>query len=293
MNRHHGRVANTQIVGTSGGPVEVHYVTGEKPPVLLFGGGHTTAVTPIGEQIYTQLGHAVLRFSRPGYGRTEVGPLTAAEFTPLVVEACRWLGIERCAAAVGVSFGGLQAIHTAASAAALAPKLILHSCAPSALPYPDTWFERVAAPLVFGPAIQKTTWAAIRRLVASDAGLKVMMKSLTRLPDDQWWPRMSESDRLSARATFNAMESGYGFRNDVRQASRRLSTYRAHIQTLVAVPTLVTASRHDGGVSFRHAENFVETIPRAHLYETTAATHLYWIGEARADITTAVQTFLA
>jgi hypothetical protein len=89
------------------------------------------------------------------------------------------------------------------------------------------------------------------------------------------------------------MQSGYGFLNDVRQASGRLSNYRAHIQSLVATPTLVTASRNDGGVSFRHATNFVETIPHAHLFETTAPTHLYWIGEAQSDITTAVRTFLA
>ena len=286
-------VVNKQIVVTSGGPVEVHYVAAEKPPVLLFPGGHTTAVTPIGEHIYTQLGHGVLRFSRPGYGRTGVGPLTAAEFTTLVVETCQRLGIERSAAAVGVSFGGLQAIHTAISATELAPRLILHSCAPSALPYPDTWLERVAVPLAFGPATQKATWAAIRRIVARDAGLKIMMKSLTRLPDDQWWSRMAQTDRLAARAMFNAMESGYGFLNDVRQASGRLSSYRAHVQTLVAAPTLVTASRHDGGVSFRHARNFVETIPHAHLYETSAPTHLYWIGEAQAEITEAVQAFLA
>jgi pimeloyl-ACP methyl ester carboxylesterase len=133
-------VANTQIVGTSRGPVEVHYVPGEKAPVLLFPGGHTTAATPIGEGIYTQLGHGVLRFSRPGYGGTDVGPLTAAEFTTLVVETCQLLKVERSAAVVGVSFGGLQAIHTTISAAELAPKLILHSCAPSALPYPDTRF---------------------------------------------------------------------------------------------------------------------------------------------------------
>ena len=280
-------------MGTSGGPVEVDYVPGEKPPVLLFGGGHTTAVTPIGEHIYTQLGYGVLRFSRPGYGRTEVGPLTAGEFTMLVVETCHRLGIERSSAAVGVSFGGLQAIHTAVSATALAPKLILHSCAPSALPYPDHWFVRIAVPLAFGSATEKTTWAVIRRIVASDTGLKMMMKSLTRLPDDQWWPQLSTTDRLAARAMSNSMTSGYGFLNDVRQANRKLNTYRAHTQTRVVAPTLVTASRHDGGVSFRHAENFVETIPHSHLHETAAPTHLYWIGRAQSDIITAVRTFLA
>ncbi|MBY0287120.1 MAG: hypothetical protein K2X52_08215 [Mycobacteriaceae bacterium] len=104
---------------------------------------------------------------------------------------------------------------------------------------------------------------------------------------------MSQADLGAARAMFNAMDSGRGFLNDLRQASNRLSTYRSHIQTLVTAPTLVTASRNDGGVSFRHAENFLETIPQAHLYQTAASTHLYWIGEAKSDITDAVRTFLA
>ncbi len=282
-----------QTVVTSGGPVEVRYIAAEKPPVLLFPGGHATAATPTGELVYTQLGHAVLCFSRPGYGHTEVGPLTAAEFTTLVAETCRRLGIERAAAAAGVSFGGLQAIHTAISTPELAPKLILHSCAPSALPYPDAWLQRVAVPLAFGPATQKMTWAAVRRMVARDAGLKAMMSSLTRLPEDQWWPHMSQTDRDAARAMFNAMESGYGFVNDVRQASARLSGYRAHVQRSVRVPTLITASRHDGGVSFRHATNFAATIPHARLCETSAPTHLYWIGDAHSEIRDAVESFLS
>ncbi|MGO4445807.1 alpha/beta fold hydrolase [Mycobacterium sp. 2YAF39] len=286
-------MSHSQIVITDAGPVEVRYLPAGKPPVLLFPGGHTTAATPIGEHIYTELGHGVLSFSRPGYGRTDVGRLAAAEFTTVIVDVCRQLQIERSVAAVGVSFGGLQAIHTVASEPDLAPRLILHSCAPSSLPYPDTWHERAAVPLVFGPATQKLTWAAIRRLVTSDAGLKTMMKSLTRLPEDQWWPQMSLADRNSARATFNAMDSGYGFVNDVGQASRRQSNYRARIQASITTPTLVTASRSDGGASFRHAENFVATIPQSYLYESTAPTHLYWIGQARAGITEAVANFLA
>jgi len=287
-----GVVVGTQVVVTTAGPVEVRFLPGEKPPVLLFPGGHTTAATPIGEDIYTEIGHSVLCFSRPGYGRTEVGPLTAAEFVPLVVQTSRHLGIDRAAAAVGVSFGGLQAIHTAVAAPDLVPRLILHSCAPSALTFPDTRLERGAVPLVFGPRTQRVTWAAIRRMVASDAGLRIMMKSLTRLPDDRWWPQMSDADRRSARATFDAMDSGSGFVNDIRHASPRLNPYRAHIQTQVTAPTLVTASPHDGGVSFRHAHNFIETIRQAQLVETTAPTHFYWIGQGRAGITDAVSDFL-
>jgi len=50
---------------------------------------------------------------------------------------------------VGVSFGGLQAIQVAVHAVQLAPLLVLHSCAPSGLPYPDSIAERLAVPVVF------------------------------------------------------------------------------------------------------------------------------------------------
>ncbi len=282
-----------QIVATDAGPVEVRYLPCAKPPILLFPGGHSSAATPTGEHLYTALGYGVLCFSRPGYGGTDVGPLTAAEYVSLVVETCRRLGIERSTGAVGVSFGGLQAIHTAALAPELAPKLILHSCAPSVLPYPDTSLERAAARYVFGAATQKMTWATIRRLVASDAGLRLMMKSLTRLPDDQWWSQMSSTDRASARAIFNAMGSNHGLVNDIRQANRQLSGYRAHIHSLVGAPTLVTASRSDGAVSLRHAQNFAATIRCATFYETTSPTHLHWIGHEHTGITAAIANFLS
>ncbi|OSC42536.1 hypothetical protein B8W66_03020 [Mycobacterium decipiens] len=88
------------------------------------------------------------------------------------------------------------------------------------------------------------TGAAIRRLVASDAGLKIMSKSLSRLPEDRWWPQLSQGDRIATRATFNAMESGYGFLNDVRQASRRLGSYRAYNQSWCVIATCAELRRN-------------------------------------------------
>ena len=83
--------------------------------MLVFPGGHTTAGTPIGSDLYTDLGYRVRAFSRPGYGRTEVGALAAAEFVPAVAEVCGQLRITEVAATVGVSFGGLQAVHVTVS----------------------------------------------------------------------------------------------------------------------------------------------------------------------------------
>jgi len=72
-------MAETRIVSTSAGPVEIVQVPGEQPPVLFFPGGHCTAKCDSGWGLYTELGHAVGSLSRSGYGGTRVGPLSAAE----------------------------------------------------------------------------------------------------------------------------------------------------------------------------------------------------------------------
>ena len=264
-----------------------------EPVVLVFPGGHTTAATPLGTDLYTDLGYRVLTFSRPGYGRSRVGPLTAAEFVPAVTEVCQLLGIAEAAATVGVSFGGLQAVHVAVSLPRLAPRLVLHSCAPSTLPYPDTTLERLAVPLAFGPYTQRLTWRVVRALTSSDRGLRWMMASLSRLPTAQWWDSWTPADRAAARATFSTMESGSGFVTDVRQARADRSPYREAALRSVPCPTLVTASRCDGGVSYRHAEDLLRTIPHARLVQTDATSHFYWLGAARRAISDAVRDFLA
>lgn len=73
------------------GPVEVALTPGEGEVVLFFPGGHTTAATPLCTDLYTDLGYRVLIFSRPGYGRTNVGRLTAAEFIPAIARVCERL----------------------------------------------------------------------------------------------------------------------------------------------------------------------------------------------------------
>jgi pimeloyl-ACP methyl ester carboxylesterase len=152
----------TCVVDTSVGPVEVVLTRGVGPVVLFFPGGHTTAASPLCAGLYAELGYRVLTFSRPGYGLTDVGDLTAAEFVPLIAEVCERLGVVGAAATVGLSFGGLQAVHVAVGLPHLAPRLILHSCAPSSRRYPDTLLERVGAPVAFNPHLQRPTWRAAR-----------------------------------------------------------------------------------------------------------------------------------
>ncbi|SDK01035.1 hypothetical protein SAMN04487820_103403 [Actinopolyspora mzabensis] len=58
-------------------------------------------------------------------------------------------------------------------------------------------------------------------------------------------------------------------------------------------PTLVTASRHDGGVAFEHAEDFTRTMPDSRLLETGARSHFHWLGASLDTVSRAVRDFLA
>lgn len=282
----------TRVVETSIGPVEVSLTAGAGEVVLFFPGGHTTAATPLGADLYAELGYRPLTFSRPGYGLTDVGQLTAAEFVPAIAQVCELLEITAAAATVGLSFGGLQAIHVAARLRHLAPRLILHSCAPSSLPYPDTSLERFGGPLAFGPRSQRLTWRTVRALTSSDRGMRAMMASLSKLPVEQWWEGWTSAERAAARDTFSRMSSGSGFVTDLRQASADRSAYRESVLRSLPCPTLVTSSRQDGAVSFTHAEDFLRTIPDSRLIETGAWTHFAWLGPSRLTIVEAVRNFL-
>jgi pimeloyl-ACP methyl ester carboxylesterase len=61
---------------------------------------------------------------------------------------------------------------------------------------------------------------------------------------------------------------------------------------LVACPTLITASRHDRGVAFAHAQDFAASIPGARLVELDSPTHLFWIGPHADAARRTVQDFL-
>lgn len=269
------------------------YRPGGEPAVLFFPGGHCSAAVDCGWSLYTSAGHGVLAFSRPGYGNTDVGRLNAAEFVPAVAECCEELGIGRTAGAVGVSFGGMQALHAAWSLPELVPRLVLHSCAASTRAYPDGRLESLFGPLAFSPALQGFTWAMVASLVGSDAGLRRMVGALSKTPVENWWHTWSVEDKGRARDLFRTMRSGSGFANDLQQARPDRASYRRLVQTRTACPTLVTASRQDAGVAFAHAEDYADTIPGAMLVELSAPSHLFWLGPAREEAQAAVTDFMA
>jgi pimeloyl-ACP methyl ester carboxylesterase len=268
------------------------HIPGDKPPVLFFPGGHCSAGVDCGWSLYTSIGHGILSLSRPGYGLTDVGRLSAEEFVPAVAECCEQLSIDETAGSVGVSFGGLQAIQVAVSLSDLVPRLVLHSCAPSTKAYPDTRREALFGPVVFAPGLEGFTWAMVARLVDSDAGLRRMVAALSKRPIGDWWHTWSAQDKDTARQLFRTMRSGAGFVNDLRQGHSDRATYRRQFQSKVMCPTLVTASRDDAGVSFDHAEDFAHTIPAATLVELDARSHLFWIGPVHAQVQAALNTFI-
>jgi pimeloyl-ACP methyl ester carboxylesterase len=285
-------MTETRIISTTAGPVEIAHLPGEHPPVLFFPGGHCSAACDSGQGIYTSAGYAVVSFSRPGYGGTRVGPLSPAEFALLVREVCEQLDISTIAASVGVSFGGMQAVHVANDQELRVPRLALHNCAPSGLPYPDTRAEAIGGPILFSPILQRLVWRMVHRVVGSDSGLRRMLAPLSTLPIDDWWEHLSAFDRDQARTLFQSMRSDSGFINDLREGRSRLGEARCAALSSVRVPTLVTGSRHDGGVSFTHAENLAATIPNATLLELDSPSHLFWIGPGRELLASAVRAFI-
>lgn len=282
----------TRVVETRLGAVEVMHLPGDKPPILFFPGGHCSAAIDCGWSLYTSIGHGVLSFSRPGYGFTDVGRLNAEEFVPAVSDCCEVLAVEETAGAVGVSFGGLQAIQVAVAMPALVPRLVLHSCAPSSHAYPDSRLEALFGPIAFAPGPQSLTWWTVARLVESDAGLRRMVGPLSKRPIGDWWHTWSEEDRVHARELFKTMRSGSGFANDLQQGRSDRGAYRRLFQDRVRCPTLVTASRDDAGVAFGHAEDFARTIPTATLVEIDSPSHLFWIGPAHAQVQRALSAFI-
>ncbi|GAA3012454.1 alpha/beta fold hydrolase [Streptosporangium longisporum] len=125
--------------------------------VVIFHGGHMRAGLALGEEVFTASGHRVLALSRPGYGRTPLTTATTpAAFADLTARLCHEPGVERVAAAVGVSAGGRTALTMAARHPHLVERVILQS-AVAFVPWPDRR-TRLAGRLVFNARAEAITW---------------------------------------------------------------------------------------------------------------------------------------
>jgi pimeloyl-ACP methyl ester carboxylesterase len=277
------------------GQVEVVSTQHGRDWVLYFHGGHESAVTASAAQLYEDLGYNVLAISRPGYGATNVGPMAPDAFANVVDQVRDHFSHECYLAVVGTSFGGPQAVAYASRFPTRARSLILHSAAPSSRPYPDKAMQRLLGPVVFHPVVEGLTWKAVSLLMrlAPSLSLRFMTAPLSTHPTRAWLKDLDSTDRQQIRELFFKMRSGSGFNNDVRHAGLADSSARRRAQQRVVCPTLITASRSDGGVSWLHAEDFHATIRNSRLVEIAAVSHLFWIGPARSQVVSAIQQFLA
>lgn len=286
-----------RVVRTSAGIVEVVVSAEAHAPgdtVLYLHGGHESAEAAPACRVYVELGHRVVAVSRPGYGGTDVGTLSPADFAPQIDEVRAALGVDRFRAVVGTSFGGQQAVQYAVQRPARTRSLSLHSAAPSTLPYPDVALQRLLGPVMFHPRIERHVWGATRTVLrrAPEVGLRMMLAPLSTVPLATWFPQVTEADRAEMRDLFATMRSGRGFVVDLAHAGADQGPTRRAAQQRVSCRTLVTGSRHDAGVAWAHSEDLASTIPRASLVDLGAPSHLFWIGESRTRLREVVDDFL-
>src|SRR6266545_4009186 len=250
----------TTVVRLDAGPVEYRLERRGDATVVVFHGGHHRAGLALGEEVFADAGYSVLVPSRPGYGITPV------------------------AAVVGTSGGGPTAVTTAARHPDLVQRLILQ-CAVGPLPYPDRR-TRLGAHVMFAGATEGATWRAVRTLMrlAPETSLRLWMGQLSTLPARNVVTALRPEDRAMVVALFSQMRSGRGFRNDLRPTP--------DLTADVSQPTLVIATRHDGGVPFAHAQSLAAAIRHAELVESEADSHLIWLGQDWPSIAETIRAFL-
>lgn len=278
-------VRPTTVACLPAGQVEYRLERRGAAVVVVFHGGHVRAGLALGEEVFAAAGCTVLAPSRPGYGRTPLSTGRSVErYTDVVRALCAELGIARVAAVVGVSGGGPTAATMAARHADLVDRLIMIS-AVGWLPYPDRW-TRLGSHLVFAVGAEAVTWAGIHALARRAPGvcLRLMMSSLSTRPAGEVVAALRAEDRDLLLALFAQMRSGRGFRNDLRPTP--------DVTARIDQPTLVIATRTDGGVPFAHAQSLASTIRNAQLIESRAHTHLVWLGPDWPAIAERIRLFL-
>lgn len=274
----------TTVATLPGGAVEYRMDRRGPAAVLVFHGGHMRAGLALGEEVFAAAGCTVLVPSRPGYGRTPLSTGSVEGYTDLVRALCADLGITRVAAVVGISGGAPTAATMAARHAELVERLIVVS-AVSWLPYPDRSI-RWGARVVFAPWSERGTWAAIHALarVAPNVCLRLMLAGLSTRPAGEVVASFRPEHRALLLALFASMRSGRGFLNDLRPTP--------DISARIVQPTLVIATRMDGGVPFAHAQALADTIRFAELVQSRADSHFVWLGHDWPTIAERIRRFL-
>lgn len=277
---------STRIAELSTGPVEYRWEQSGAETVLFFHGGHMRAGLPVGEEVFRELGYSVLAPSRPGYGRTPLRADNSPEgFARATAELCAHLGIDRLAAVVAISAGGLTGLQLAAREPSLLDRLILQA-AVGFERWPDRR-TRVAGSTVFNPISESFTWSVLRALVRHlpRVGLRAILGSLSVHPAGRVLDRLTESERAELVELFSRMRSGRGFREDLRYG-------RQPPVLTISQPTLIIASSGDGAVPIEQAESLANAIDGAELAVLDTDSHLIWFGPGSSAVENRVRAFL-
>jgi pimeloyl-ACP methyl ester carboxylesterase len=277
----------TTVARLDAGPVEYRLEQRGDATVVVLHGGHVRAGLAVGEEVFATSGYTVLAPSRPGYGRTPLQTgVSVRGFADVTRALCEHLGIGKVAAVVGTSGGGPTAVAMAARHPDLVERLILQS-AVGLLPWPDRR-TRLAAYVGFAAVTEQVTWGAVHALLrlAPDAGLRLWLGALSTLPVRDVLAALRAEDRAWLLALFARMRSGRGFLNDLQ------ATPDATAAAEVGQPTLVIATRNDGGVPFAQAQSLVAAIRHAELVESRAESHFIWLGSDWPAIAETIRVFL-
>lgn len=275
----------TALVRLPAGPVEYRLDRRGDAVVLVFHGGHMRAGLALGEDVFAAGGYTVLVPSRPGYGGTPLSTGKSAQrYADAVRALCAHLAIARIAAVVGISGGGPTAATMAARHADLVERLVLVS-AVGWLPFPDRR-TRLGSYVMFNGITERLTWAGVHRFAraAPDVCLRLMMGSLSTRPVGEVVAALRAEDRAWLLALFAQMRSGRGFLNDLR--------HTPDVTARIDQPTLVIATRADGGVPFAQGESLARTIRHAELFESNADSHFVWLGPDWPMIADRIRVFL-
>lgn len=254
--------------------------------VLVLHGGHMRAGLSVGEDTYIDRGYSVLVPSRPGYGRTPLSTGGSPNgFADVAAELCRHLGIDGLTAVVGISAGGRTALALASRYPRLVRRLVLDSSVGFGT-YPDQR-THLAAKVVFNACTEKLTWGGVHALlrIVPTTGLRLLLGELSTKPAREVVAALGDEERTRMMELFSRMGSGSGFLNDLRHT-------RAVAPEGIDQPSLVVASRTDGGVPFLHAESLVANIPGAELFVSGADSHVGWFGDGHAVTADRIGRFL-
>jgi 3-oxoadipate enol-lactonase len=234
------------------GPAGGEPVAAGGPVAFLHGlGGSRTAWDPqlaaLGER------RRCLAWDMPGYGSS--APLPVTTFPALADAAVAWLGHAASLPAhlVGLSMGGMVALHTALAHPAAVKTLVLLDTSPAfgldGVTTVDAWVEARLAPLRDGETPASMAPRVLRAIAGPDA----------------------DDDVLDAAAAAMARISPAAF----EQAVRCLPTHdvRGRLHE-IRVPTLVLVGEHDAETPLPYSDYLARHVPDARLRVVAGAGHL-------------------